>query len=235
MATPPLISIVTVNRDDAAGLHATLRSAERLRYPALEQIVVDGASEDGSVEIARDFSHWIDRLISEPDDGVYQAMNKGAAAARGDWVIFMNAGDRFAAPDVLDALPLTGGADIIHGRARAAEAGHVRDYAEALWQGMAFCHQAALTRSAWLQRFAFDEAQPVVSDWEFFVKCERAGARFEGVGTVIAEVDATGRSYSNPAGRAAQRLPIALRHYRKEIPGLKRYYKALMRDAGDRA
>lgn len=233
MAASPLISIVTVNRNDAAGLYATLRSAEQVTYPALEQIVVDGASHDGSKEIARDFAHWIGHLISEPDEGVYHAMNKGAAAARGEWVIFMNAGDRFAAPDVLDALPLTGGADIIHGRACAAEAGHIRDYAENLWQGMAFCHQAALTRRAWLERFPFDETRPIISDWEFFVKCERAGAVFEAVKTVITEVDDTGRSYADPAERAAQRLPVARAHYGEDIEELESYYEALTPDAGE--
>jgi len=230
MASAPRISIVTVNKDDAAGLYRTLRSVERLTDGETELIVVDGGSGDGSLEIARDFAHAVDTLVSEPDEGLYDAMNKGVAAARGAWVIFMNAGDAFAAPDALENLPLDD-ADIVHGRARAFGAGHLRDYADALWKGMAFCHQATLTRRAWLERFPFDPARRIVADWEFFVKCDRAGARFLAVDRVIADVDETGRSYRDPAERAAARLPIALRHYGWKTPTLVPFYLAQMAPA----
>lgn len=235
MDAAPLVSIVTINLNDAAGLYATLRSGERLTYPALEQIVVDGGSDDGSAEIARDFGHWIDSLIAGPDGGVYAAMNKGVQAARGDWIIFMNAGDCFDAPDVLDSLPLTGPADIVHGRARALGAGHVRDYADALWKGMAFCHQASLTRRERLEQFPFDEARPIISDWEFFVRCACGGARFEAVEAIIAAVDDTGRSYGAPAELAARRLPVARAYYGGSVSELEDYYRGLMEDGGEAA
>jgi glycosyltransferase involved in cell wall biosynthesis len=89
----PLISIITINRNNRDGLLRTLQSVSRQRFADLEQIVVDGASTDGSAEIphasfAR-VSHW----ISEPDTGIYHAMNKGLALARGTWLLFLNSGD----------------------------------------------------------------------------------------------------------------------------------------------
>lgn len=233
MADAPLISIITINRDNAAGLYRTLRSAERLNR-ACELVVVDGDSSDGSADIARDFSHVVDTFIAEPDTGIYDAMNKGAQAAAGEWVIFMNSGDAFDAPEVLDDLKLEG-ADIVYGEARAAQAGHVREYAPALWKGMAFCHQAALTRREWLEKFPFDESRRVIADWEFFVKCDRAGAKMRKADRVIASVDDTGVSYGDSARLAAERLPVALRHYGWKTPQLIPYYLKLMAPSGERA
>lgn len=233
MADAPLISIVTINRDNAAGLYRALRSVERLNR-ACELVVVDGDSSDGSAEIARDFSHIVTTLIAEPDGGIYDAMNKGARAATGEWVIFMNSGDAFDAPEALDDLDLDG-ADIVHGEARAAGAGHVRQYARSLWRGMAFCHQAALTRREWLEKFPFDESRRVIADWEFFVKCDRAGAKMRKTDRVIASVDDTGLSYGDSARLAAERLPVALRHYGWKTPQLIPFYLKLMAPAGERA
>lgn len=233
MVEAPFLSIVTINRNNGAGLYKTLRSVERLDMKDRELIVVDGDSTDGSAEIARDFSHIIDTLIAEPDDGIYAAMNKGARATAGEWVIFMNSGDSFAAPDALNDLPFED-SDIIHGQARAYPAGHVREYASTLWKGMTFCHQAALTRRGWITRFPFDESRRVVADWEFFVKCERERARFHSVDRVIAEVDDTGLSYGDAIVLATERLPIALRHYGWNTAQLLPFYLTKIKSSPDR-
>jgi putative colanic acid biosynthesis glycosyltransferase len=96
-----LISVITVNLDDAAGLRATAASVAAQERPPEQWIVVDGGSTDGSIEVIRQFEHLIDRWTSASDRGVYDAMNRGLRAAQGRYVIFMNAGDRFAAPDSL--------------------------------------------------------------------------------------------------------------------------------------
>lgn len=97
----PLVSVVTVCRNAAATLEACLESVAAQSWPAVEHIVIDGASTDGTAAI---LARWRDRLatvVSEPDAGIYDAMNKGLARARGEFVIFINADDTFAGADAL--------------------------------------------------------------------------------------------------------------------------------------
>lgn len=92
----PLVSIVSVTRNDLSGVQRTLASVRAQDYPTIEHIVVDGASTDGTLEWLEKQS-WAppSRFVSEPDAGIYDAMNKGAALAEGTVIVFMNGGDRF--------------------------------------------------------------------------------------------------------------------------------------------
>ena len=96
-----MFSIITVNLNDAAGLRATAESVVGQSHGEHEWLVIDGGSSDGSREVIREFEGRIDAWSSAPDRGVYDAMNQGLRRARGDYLIFMNAGDRFADPAVL--------------------------------------------------------------------------------------------------------------------------------------
>ncbi len=97
---PPRITVVTVVRDAREALERTLASVLALGYPKLEYVVVDGGSTDGTVELLEAFDDDLDLWISEPDGGIYDAMNKGIALAGGDLgsdlVGMLNAGDRYA-------------------------------------------------------------------------------------------------------------------------------------------
>jgi glycosyltransferase involved in cell wall biosynthesis len=97
-----MISIVTSTLDAAADLAHTLRSVAQQRGASFEWIVVDGGSNDGTVELLRRHEHLVARWISEPDSGIYDAWNKACALARGQWLLFLGAGDEFAAPDALE-------------------------------------------------------------------------------------------------------------------------------------
>lgn len=88
----PQISIVTVNLNDRSGLRVTLDSLVRQTYQQYELLVIDGDSIDGSAKFAQTFSN-VTTVISEPDDGIYYAMNKGLRLARGSYVLFLNSGD----------------------------------------------------------------------------------------------------------------------------------------------
>jgi putative colanic acid biosynthesis glycosyltransferase len=101
---PMLIAIVTVNLNDAAGLRATAESVAAQQYREREWLVIDGGSSDGSPEVIEAFAAQIAFSSSAPDRGVYDAMNRGLRRARGDYVVFMNAGDRFADPRSLGRL-----------------------------------------------------------------------------------------------------------------------------------
>ena len=89
------VSIITVVYNDKLGLLETIQSVKRQTYKNLEYIVIDGGSNDGSQDIIRENEHFISKWISEPDNGIYDAMNKGIHLATGTWLNFLNAGDRF--------------------------------------------------------------------------------------------------------------------------------------------
>lgn len=103
------ITIVTVTYNCVNDIEATIQSVLSQDYPNLEYIIVDGASTDGTVDIIRQYDGEISRWISEPDNGLYDAMNKGIRMATGQWINFMNAGDSFCDNQVIsnlfDSLP----------------------------------------------------------------------------------------------------------------------------------
>ena len=110
------LSIITINYNNAEGLRKTLASVASQTYANIEHIIVDGASTDGSVEVIREYenqlhiTHSTIHLLwsSEPDNGIYNAMNRGIRKATGEYVQILNSGDLLAAPDVtarmMDAL-----------------------------------------------------------------------------------------------------------------------------------
>ena len=98
------ISVITAVFNRAATLDECLRSVQAQTWPGVEHIVVDGASTDGSLDIVRRHQHRLAQVVSEPDRGVYDALNKGIALATGDIVGFMHADDTYATPQALEAV-----------------------------------------------------------------------------------------------------------------------------------
>ena len=155
----PLFSIITITYNAATTLPPTLRSVEQQTYTNYEYIVVDGASTDATLALV-EASSLDARVLSEPDKGLYDAMNKGVKMAVGEYLIFLNAGDAFHAPDTLQRVADIIGADrpgVVYGetaivdaerkfimmrRLRAPETLTWRSFA----QGMLVCHQAFIAR-----------------------------------------------------------------------------------------
>lgn len=102
--TAPYISVITVVRNGVSVIAGCIESVLAQRIENLEYIVVDGASTDGTLEIIRRYGDAITVCISEPDSGLYDAMNKGLRLARGRFIHFLNADDRYVAPDTLHKL-----------------------------------------------------------------------------------------------------------------------------------
>ena len=98
----PLISIITIVYNDAVGLECTIKSVVAQNFDNYEYIIVDGGSTDETVNVIKTYDDKITKWVSEPDKGIYDAMNKGIKMAMGEWLIMMNAGDYFAEPDVLE-------------------------------------------------------------------------------------------------------------------------------------
>ena len=169
-----LISVITVNLDDAAGLRATAQSVAAQERPPEQWIVVDGGSTDGSIEVIRQFEHLIHCWTSAPDRGVYDAMNQGLQSAHGQYLMFMNSGDRFAAPDslalVAAALRASPGVDLLFGGTMLAFPSGRTWYwpphpIARLRLGLPACHQATAIRRAAHLLAPYDLSLPVSADY----------------------------------------------------------------------
>jgi glycosyltransferase involved in cell wall biosynthesis len=102
MTNKSLITIITVVYNGANFIERTIQSIIEQSYENVEYIIIDGGSTDGTLEIISKYKHKIDILVSEQDNGIYDAMNKGLSLASGEWINFMNCGDYFFDNNVLD-------------------------------------------------------------------------------------------------------------------------------------
>jgi len=110
------VSIVTVSFNSAATIADTLRSVREQTHPDIEHIVVDGGSRDETLAVVHREGSHVARVLSEPDGGIYDAMNKGITLASGDMVGFLNADDMLASPRVVaDMAAAAAGADVLYG------------------------------------------------------------------------------------------------------------------------
>lgn len=192
----PRVSIVTVTFNARELFRKTAASVISQRYPQLEWVVADGGSTDGTVEEIRRVAGHIAQWVSEPDRGIYDAMNKATAMATGEWVLFLNAGDTLAADDVLSRIFATdrSQADVLYGD--VVKNGRVKPAPKVYkpYHRMTFCHQSSLARRRLLISHPFNTAHRLSADLEFFLTQWRLGARFSYVGLPIADFDTTGVS-----------------------------------------
>jgi len=112
----PTLSVITIVYNNALDIERTMLSVLNQTYPNIEYIIIDGLSTDGTLDIIKKYSDKISKLVSEKDEGIYDAMNKGLALATGDYVLFMNSGDEFYSPDtVANVFASADNADIYYG------------------------------------------------------------------------------------------------------------------------
>ena len=230
----PQVSVITVNRNMASGLDATLQSVLSQDYASFESIVIDGASTDGSREVIGRFAPRLSAWRSEPDRGLYDAMNKGVALAKGEWVLFMNAGDRFAASDVLSRIfgVEHANADILYGhhQRRYEAAGVTRlvpaEAPSVLPWRMHASHQAVLMRRELLLSHPFDISL-LAADYEVLLASLTLGRRFALVDLVIASTEMGGLSDGARIKSLSERMAILRRNGLMRFP-LWLYYQRLM-------
>lgn len=222
----PLISIITVTYNAETTLPVTLRSVASQTCNDYEQIIIDGASRDATLSVARSLSPEA-RIISEPDQGLYYAMNKGLRQARGKYVIFLNAGDSFFCKDTLEQYATAARrseADIIYsdtivvdGEGNVLGPRHLsvpeRLTKESFSHGMLICHQAFMVS----QKIApeFDTYYRFSADYDWTIKCIDATipSRCINLHTVGIRFLTAGTTDKNKVNSLRERYRIMVKHY----------------------
>lgn len=172
------LSIITINYNNEIGLEKTILSVISQTYQDFEYIIIDGKSTDGSTALIEKYQSRISYWKSESDSGVYNAMNKGIAVAKGDFLLFLNSGDLFYDSNVLDTvLPnLNSSTSIFYG-----DAVFVKGTTEKLVKfpkklnfsfffDDSLCHQATFLNKGLFLENNYNENFKIVSDWEFNIK-----------------------------------------------------------------
>ena len=164
-------SIIVVTLNNAKGLEYTLESIQQLDYTQKEVIVIDGASNDNTADVVAKYNDIITTYISEKDSGIYNAMNKGLKLASGDYIVYMNAGDKFADPDVLSLVSSYDGDIILGGDEYGGKVRMVKDHMtlyDILTIGI--YHQSVYYRKEILQKYGFDETYKIIADLKSVVE-----------------------------------------------------------------
>ena len=192
-----IVTIITVCRNHAQELERTIRSVESQTWQEKEYLVIDGASTDDSLDVIKAHEASITRWVSEPDHGIYDAMNKGVKMAQGEWVIFMNAGDTFAGDDTLQRVfGSPQDADVIYGDVIKGE---LVKKAEAPRNAhrMFYCHQSAFVRTSCLREYPFDIRHKMSADFKQVKQLFLSGKRFRQLDFPVANFDTQGVSNKN--------------------------------------
>ena len=174
------LSIITINYNDAAGLRKTIESVVAQTSPDFEYLVIDGGSTDGSEAVIEEFKSRIDCWISEPDRGIYHAMNKGIARATGTYCQFLNSGDVLASVDVTEKmlfdLPDT---EIIYGNMLKYLPGgklyrdrgpNLKEVTMLTFYRSTLNHSSAYIKRSLFDKYGlYDEKLRIVSDWKWYM------------------------------------------------------------------
>lgn len=226
------ISIITVNYNDKSGLKKTIDSVINQSFKDFEFIVIDGGSTDGSKELLKENSALITYWSSEPDSGIYHAMNKGVRIATGNYLLFLNSGDCLYNNDVLEKANLEIDnkyaiyyADIIYDEiVRQTK----RSFPEYLTFGFFYeknlSHQATfIQRNLFEQLFYYNEDYKIASDWELFIYAIcKENVSYKHLNFVLTNYDATGISSDTNNHKLM---------YQEREATLKKYFPAFIRDA----
>ena len=210
----PFITVVTICYNSKNHIKETITSVLNQSYSNKEYIIIDGASTDGTLEIIEPFRKHIDIFISEPDNGIYHAMNKAVSKSSGEWVIFMNAGDVFVDNSILKQVSysLNKDIDVLYGdilvlknkKLEVKEAPpEINDF-----HRMPFCHQAVFTSTSLLKEYPFDEKYHLSADFKFYKQLQLNNFRFQKTPIPITVYDRTGISNSQRTKGLSENIAI---------------------------
>lgn len=239
----PLFSIITVTYNAVETLPATLESVAQQTYSdSFEYLIVDGASSDGTLELVERTDIPGMKVVSDPDRGIYDAMNKGLDLAVGEYVIFLNAGDAFHSPDTLQRIAdliqandmpgiVYGQTDIVDAQRRRLGPRHLSAPEKLTYKsfanGMLVCHQAM----AVLKRITspYDDLKYRFSaDYDWAIRCLQHSRKNVYFNAVMIDYLAGGTTARNHYKSLIERFCI-MSHYYGIIPTILRHFKFALR------
>jgi glycosyltransferase involved in cell wall biosynthesis len=227
LSEQPILTVITVVRNAVDVIDGCIRSVLQQDIPSLEYIIIDGASTDGTLDVVRGYGTAISRLLTEPDEGLYDAMNKGLCLAQGRFVHFLNADDRYATPDTLRTLlPLLDPRCVCH----AQMIYRLSDGSQRLL-GEPFCRRRELqasrlpqpvlfvARALYEQIGAFDTRYRIAADYDMVLRLTQVfPTRF--IAQPVTIMHAGGISFQRPDLAFAESMHIARRHGRNRLSSI---------------
>ena len=224
----PKFSIITVTFNAGKVLEKTIQSVINQSYKHVEYIIVDGASKDNTLEIAERYRNRINTLVSEPDKGLYDAMNKGIRLATGDYLCFLNAGDTFHNNETLqhmvntlknETLP-----DVIYGQTAIVDANghflHMRRKSapeKLTWKsfqnGMLVCHQAFFARRTLALAHPYDLQYRFSADFDWCIRLMKKAKCLHNTRLTIIDYLNEGMTTRNHRASLKERFRIMVKHY----------------------
>lgn len=220
---PNRLTVVTVVYNGAAFIEATLLNVINQSYPNIEYIVVDGGSTDGTVDIIRKYEQHIDYWISERDKGIYNAMNKGIELSTGEWISFMNAGDRFHSRTTVEHVSrlldpsyavVAGGVQYIYD-ADHRRTKHMRLKFSGFYMEVPH-HQASFINNTLMKQYRYDESFRIRADLNFMTLLHAKGHEFRMIDEIICDVDTAGVSQGLSKRHIAEDIRagnLVIKHY----------------------
>ena len=197
----PKVTIITVTYNAEQYLEQTIKSVIEQDYPNVEYIIIDGASSDRTIDIIKQYEEHITYWKSEPDTGIYDAMNKSIDVATGEWINFMNAGDSFCGKNTISQTLSFGlkdcdliCGDIYYGDHKIYKAAYGLDYK---FQHMFCFHQASFVKTSIMKKYKYDTSFTIAGDYDFFLKCAINEYNFKFINHPIANFLADGISETN--------------------------------------
>ena len=224
----PKVSIITVVYNNVAELGVTMDSIKAQTYPNIEYLIIDGGSTDGTLELIKEREAEVTQWISEPDKGLYDAMNKGQKMATGDFVWFMNSGDLIESPDTLQQVFEIDGltADIYYGETNLIdETGKILGTrsklttrklpVELTWRsfkyGNVVSHQSLIVRKVVAE--PYDLSYPCSADIEWEVSAFKNAKQTVNINGIMSRFLVGGYSSQRQPSCWQERIKIFLKHY----------------------
>lgn len=219
----PKLSVITIVYNNVSDIERTLRSVINQTYQNIEYIIIDGASTDGTLEVINKYRNSLSKLISEPDKGIYDAMNKGLELATGDYVLFMNSGDEMYETDtVAEIFATDADADIYYGETEMIDAegnslGRRRHKAPKQLKhgsfkfGMSVSHQAVYIKRTLVQ--PYDLNYQLSSDIDWILNAIKRAKKIVNVNRYVAKYLVGGMSKKRHRQSLKERFAIMREHY----------------------
>lgn len=230
------ITVVTVVYNGGSVLEETIKSVISQDYPNLEYIIIDGGSKDNTLDIIKKYETNISFWLSEPDKGIYDAMNKAIDRSTGKWINFMNAGDNFYSNTSVSEI-FGAGIDYSEFAAVYGDAEYRLKSLSYIRQGydcdsdhfMPFSHQAAFVRADIAKAKKFNLKYRIAADTEFFLRLNREEYNLKHVSVVVCSYNATeGMSMHNEVRHAKELIDMQISY---GAPANSPYFKKFLRDA----